>query len=67
MQSGFGVKFLFWSGMIGKLPANFSANFDGEMFWRLFRPWFSRISGAPKPKIHPQKLSAFPDNPYPVN
>ena len=31
MQSGFGVNFLFLARRtLGKVPANFSANFDGE-------------------------------------
>ena len=36
----------------GKLPTNFSSNFDGENVPWFFRPCFSRISGPPK--IHAQ-------------
>ena len=38
----------------GKLPANFSANLDGEFIPRTFRPCFSRVSGPPPLKIHAQ-------------
>ena len=51
--------------ILGTLPANFSANFDGEIFQRIFRPCFSRVSG-PSQNIHAQnsrpKLSAFLSN-----
>ena len=43
--------------ILGKLPANFSANIDGEFFLWFFRPFFSRVSGSPikfTPKIRAQ-------------
>ena len=54
----------------GKLPANFSANVDGEFFLRIFRPCFSRVSAPPPPKkkkqftpkLHAQKSSACLSN-----
>ena len=45
MQSRFGVNFVFWPGeLLGKLPANFSANFDSEFFGVVF----PGASGHPK-------------------
>ena len=43
--------------ILGKFPANFSANYDGKFILRIFRPCFSRVSGPHKkftPKIHVQ-------------
>ena len=53
LQSGFnfGVNFfILVRRMLGDSRENFSANFDGELFTRVFRPCFSRISGPPPPK-----------------
>ena len=70
MQSGFGVNFLilaWWS--LGKSPANFSANFDGEfrcLVFPGFHPKFkSRFVGIPlqfhflEPKIYSRRFSAY--------
>ena len=47
----------------GKLPANVSANFDGESFPQMFRSCFSRISSPPPPKkTSCPELSAFLSN-----
>ena len=44
LQSGFGVNFLILAQQIlGKLPAHFSANFDGDAFRELFGLVFSRV------------------------
>ena len=43
-----GEFFILVRRILGKLPANFSANFDGEFWKRIFRPCFSRFSGHPK-------------------
>ena len=61
LQSGSGVNFLFLAWQtLGELPANFSANFDGEFILRIFRPCFSRGSG-PKKNSRPN-LSALLSN-----
>ena len=52
-----GEFFILVRRILGKLPVNFSAKFDGEFRWRIFWPCFSRVSGHPKkftPKIHVQ-------------
>ena len=54
LQSRFGVDILFWPGeYLGKLPANLSANFDDEIFTRIFQP--CNFQGLrPPQKIHAQ-------------
>ena len=52
LQSGFGVNFLFGFGEFRQSSANFSVNFDGEIFLQVFRPCFSGVSAPPPPKIH---------------
>ena len=60
MQSGLGVNFLFWPGELGKWPANFSANVDGEFSREIFGFVFPGFQVPPK-KSRPE-LSAFLSN-----
>ena len=52
-----GEFFILVRRILGKLPANFSANFDGEFGWRIFRPCFSKVSGRQKKKSRPKFTS----------
>ena len=40
--------------IFGKLPANFSAEFDGEVFPRVYRPCSSRVSAPPQKNFTPK-------------
>ena len=64
LQSVFGVNCLFWPGRnLGRSPASFSANFDGEFFFRksssLFFAWFQT---APPPKKKKNSRPKFTPN-----
>ena len=60
MQSGSRVIFLLVQRILGKLPANFSTNFDGEFFGLVF-PGFQATQKIQAQNSHPE-LSAFLSN-----
>ena len=66
-RADWGEYFILAWQILGKLPANSSANLDSEFPPEIFRPCFSRVSGPPPPpKLHAQNShptsSAFLSN-----
>ena len=56
-RADLGRFFFFAWRVLGNLPTNCSANFDGDFFQRLFRPCFSRESATPPKKNSRSKFT----------